>query len=124
MKDSAEIDARVQTIRLYGHNPNNPDAVAQISQYGDVGWLWSIRGERFWERADIISEKARGLDLKTLEGYVTPGHARLIRMVLGKMDYTYTITAKKWVKKYGREMCWGVWYLDKDITHKGGGLEE
>lgn len=124
MKNSVELDARVQTIRIYGHNADNPEAVAQISIYGDRAYLWSIKGERFWQRADAIAEKVLPLGVERLEGYITPSHARLVRMTLGKLGYFYKIEPKKFVKQYQREMCWGTWHLIKDSTYKGGELDE
>ena len=122
MKNSVELDKRGMTIRVYGHNANNPEAVAQISIYGDRGWLWSINGKQFWQRADEIAEKVLALGVELLEGYVRPSHARLAVAVMAKLDFPYTVGPKKFVEIYGRDMCWCVWHLKKFVPYNGGDI--
>lgn len=122
MKNSIALDHRVVTIRVYGHNADNPEAVAQLSLYGDRGYLWSIKGEQFWKRAEQIAEKVLALGVESLEGYVTPPHARLGRIALSKLGFQYSVGPKKFVIPYGREMCWCVWYLKKFTPYCGGDI--
>jgi hypothetical protein len=102
-----EIEANQFVIRVYDDaHPDNYIASALIRVYGDRGWMSSITGPRFYEALrDRVPEICAGVGTKTLEGYVTPAHARLMRMMF-KGRAGFEIAHKG--QCAGREMVWVV----------------
>lgn len=59
---------------------------AQIFLYGDRGFMYAIDGPGFWVAVnDHLVELMAYHGLRTLEGYMSPAHARLALRMIGRM---------------------------------------
>ena len=89
-------------------HPVNYVASCQIAKYGDVGWMFSITGKGFYEafaEPGSVRSLMEQAEVNTLEGYVVPSHARLMRAALRK---SATVELRQTGKMAGREMVWVV----------------
>lgn len=77
-----EISPRQYSIRVYAENePEKYDiASCQIFVYGDRGFMFSLHGPGFYKHIPQILEQVGKFGLRTLEGYVGKGHARLLHI--------------------------------------------
>jgi hypothetical protein len=83
-------------------------ASCQITQYGDVGWMFSITGAEFyaaWQQPGLVRNLMDQIGVKTLEGYVVPSHARLMRMALRNVC---SVESKSTGEMAGKKMVWVV----------------
>lgn len=61
-------------------------ASCQVFQYGDVGIMYGINGRKFYELMAVHGAQVMAqLRVKSLEGYITPSHARLMRIALRRV---------------------------------------
>jgi hypothetical protein len=78
-----EVEPSQFAVRVYGKHRDDYIAGATIRRYGDRGWMSQIIGPKFYEALrDNVPELMRLCQVKTLEGYMTRAHARLLRMML------------------------------------------
>lgn len=76
--------------------------------YGDVGCMYTINGSRFY---DAIADEQRlsslmeRLGVMSLEGYVTPSHARLMKFALRRVA---NVTERHTGMMAGHAMVWVV----------------
>ena len=70
---------------IYDDSSDRYCASFQISVYGDHGGMYSITGDKFYEffkDKDHVDELFSKLGVKTLEGYISKAHARLMKVAL------------------------------------------
>lgn len=70
---------------VYGEHPVDYEASAQVFVMGDRGLMHSITGSRFyehWRTPGAVDELLARCGVKTLEGYCTHAHARLMSHAL------------------------------------------
>lgn len=84
-----EVIPRMYSVAIYDDNhPVNYFATCQVFVYGDLGLMFAIIGPRFY---DALANRERltalmgRLGVRTLEGYVVPGHARLMKFMLRRI---------------------------------------
>ena len=102
------------SLRIYGNHPENPRARAQISNYGEIGWLSEIQGKEFWQAGNLIAEECLKQGIKTLSGYLRESHARLLSPILKKQGFSFIIGPSQYDGVYKRNLCWCTWYLEKE----------
>lgn len=80
-----EISPRQYSIRIYHKDePEKYDiASCQVFVYGDKGFIYSLHGPGFYQAFPQVIEEIQKLGIKSLEGYVSKSHARLLRMQQG-----------------------------------------
>lgn len=101
-----EVAPTQYALRVYGDHADDYIAGATIRTYGDRGWMSQIIGARFYEALrDHFLEILAAANCKTLEGYMTDAHARLLRR-LCKGRASFGITHRGMCA--GREMPWVV----------------
>jgi len=82
------------SVMVYGDDSVNYDASCNVFRYGDRGFMYSITGWKFyeaWRKQGALRSLLAQLDVKSLEGYVTAAHARLMRVALrhvGRVEVT------------------------------------
>ena len=81
-----EIAPRQVSVMLYDEDPVNYAASCQVFIYGDRGFMYSITGNRgfyrLWQNPVATKDLFKQLNVRTLEGYVSIAHARLMRAIL------------------------------------------
>jgi hypothetical protein len=94
------------TLRVYGGHPDNYVAFARISVEGDRGILKNAIGTDFFVAlSGSFEEILERCNVRTLEGYVTPVRARMLRMqARGRAEFEQLHTGIS----NGREMVWVV----------------
>jgi len=103
-----EIDPRQYSVRVYENEGDiNYTASCQVFVYGDVGLMYSINGRDFYRAFSQGIEKLREKGLKTLEGYVSDAHVKLLKRVLKER-----VSVPKRGMMAGREMPWVVVNLE------------
>jgi len=107
-----EIEPNQYVIRVYDdEHPDNYVASALIRVYGDRGWMSSIIGPRFYELLrDHLNEILDQVGVRTLEGYVTESHARLMRMMC-RGHAEFSISHRGMCA--GRRMPWVIFSKEK-----------
>jgi hypothetical protein len=77
-----EIRPTQYALRVYkGHSDNYP-ASAVIQTYGDKAWMSMISNPGFYRALrNHVPDILDAVGVRSLEGYVTPAHARLMRMM-------------------------------------------
>jgi hypothetical protein len=102
-----EVEPNQFVLRVYGgSHPDNYIASALIRTYGDRGFMSSIIGERFYQAMrEHLDEIMAKVGTRTLEGYMTKAHARLLRISL-RGRFAVQIQDKG--QCAGREMPWVV----------------
>ena len=102
-----EILPRQYSVVVFDeHAPVNYVASCQVFVYGDVGCMYTINGKRFYDAlADRVTVQnlMRDLGVKTLEGYVTPAHSRLMKFALRRAA---TVEEVHTGMMAGHEMVW------------------
>lgn len=111
-----EVDPRQFSVRVYDQDDVNYDSSCQVFRYGDRGFMYSINGDhgfyKMWVKPGALTSLLAQLKVRTLEGYVTRAHARLMRLALrgvGRVEIVHEGGMA------GREMVW-VCVRDKDST--------
>lgn len=82
----------IMSLVIFDRDGANYTASAQVCKDGDRGLMFAINGRRFYDalQTDLPAIMA-GLEVSSLEGYVVPGHSRLMARALrrvGKVDIT------------------------------------
>lgn len=108
MKLRFEASPNQYAVRVYddeGH-PDNYIASAIVRTYGDRGWMSNITGAGFYQALqEHLAPLMDQLNVKTLEGYMTPAHARLVKIVLAKTG-AGTLHISHYGEMAGRRMPW------------------
>jgi len=75
--------ARVMSVAIFDRAGANYTSSAQVTTDGDRGWMYSINGPGFYDalRTDLPA-LMEALEVRSLEGYVVPGHSRLMTRAL------------------------------------------
>lgn len=88
------IPRQVSVVVFDEQDTLNYCASCNVFIYGDRGFMYTINGEQFYA-AFALEGRAidllKKLNVRSLEGYVTKAHARLMRMALRK-DMNVEIT--------------------------------
>jgi hypothetical protein len=113
-----EISATQYALRVYYSHADNYVASATIRTYGDVGWMSQITGIKFYEALrEHFHEILAAAHCRTLEGYMTDAHARLLkRMCRGRAAFGITHRGQC----AGREMPWVIISPLEPIELDGG----
>lgn len=80
-----EVLPREYSIMVYGQHPSDYIASCQIMVCGDRGVIHSATGAgwyRHWAQPGAVDRLLAATGVKTLEGYATEAHARLMRHAL------------------------------------------
>jgi len=99
-----EISPRQYSLRIYDDDPTNYIAACQIFRYGDRCFMYSIQGRDFYKGYEEILKWLDTSGFRTLEGYVSEAHARLLRRVLRGSQYKIEILDKG--KFDGHDLVW------------------
>lgn len=101
-----KIVERQASVLVFDKDEINYTASCQVFTYGDVGLMYGINGRKFYElMAEQGPQVMEQLGVKSLEGYITKAHARLMRIALKKvatLDIAHTGMCA------GHEMVWVV----------------
>ena len=85
----------------------NDVASCMLFKYGDRWQMFNIRGRRFSEAWPEMLESCEHHGMKELSGYVTPAHARLVRMGGNRAGYEISISLPADIAdRPGVPMCW------------------
>lgn len=106
-----EIIPRQASVAIFDRsaaNQINYTASCNVFLYGDVGCMYTINGSQFYaalaEPGQLAALMA-SLGVKTLEGYVTPAHARLMRAALRRVAH---VVIRSEGEMAGHNMVWVV----------------
>lgn len=99
-----EISPRQHSIRVYANDPTNYVASCQVFQYGDRGILYSMYGKNFYKAYLEILTWADQNGIRTLEGYGSRAHYRLLRKIL--RNTSYKVTADEEGDFDGHRLVW------------------
>ena len=102
------VEPRQFSVMVYSDGTVNYDASCNVFKYGDRGFMYSMSGPKFylpWREEGVLQSLFDKLGVRTLEGYVTPHHARLLKMVLRPVG-NVEVTEKG--KMSGHDMVWAV----------------
>ena len=100
--------ASVILFPLYQPSAVNFGACFQVVRYGDRGFAYSISNPGFYDAMAgdrLLAPIMRDLGVRTLEGYVTPAHARLMAIAF-RQQADVQITGEG--EMQGHNMCWVV----------------
>lgn len=102
-----KVIPRQDTVLVFDDgDPLNYVASCQVWKYGDKGIMHTINGNRFYElMAELGGDVLERLGVETLEGYVTPAHARLMRIALKRVA---TVSVAHRGRMAGHDMVWVV----------------
>lgn len=101
-----EFIRRQESVRVLEGDDTHSCASCTITLHGDVGVMESIQGEKFYAAMGAdgwYRELIAHLGVKTLEGYATEAHFRLLRIALRHMA---SVEIKHRGMMAGREMVW------------------
>lgn len=102
-----EITPRQFSIRVYDdHNDTNYVASAQLFSYGDRCFLYAIHGKDFYKATIEILHALEEMGIKQIDGYASPAHARLCRMMLKKAGVSWTVEEDGAGKMFGHDLIW------------------
>lgn len=78
--------ARVMSVAIFDRAGINYTSSAQVCMDGDRGWMFAINGAGFYDalQTDLPALMAE-LEVSSLEGYVVPGHSRLMARALRRV---------------------------------------
>jgi len=84
--------ARMMSVAIFDKSGANYTSSAQVTMDGDRGWMFSINGAGFYDALQTdLPRLMAALEVSSLEGYVVPGHSRLMARALrrvGRVDIT------------------------------------
>lgn len=102
-----DILPRLHSVVVFDeHNPVNYIVSCQIFTYGDVGLIFTLNGQRFYDcfgRPGVLQKLFDDLGILTLEGYVTPAHARLMAFASRRVA---NVEETRRGRMAGHEMIW------------------
>jgi hypothetical protein len=105
------IDRQSSVLVFEDGEDVNYVASCQVFLYGDVGLMYGLNGRKFYELMAVKGAQIMAqLGVKMLEGYLTPAHARLMRIALNRIA---DVTEAHEGMMAGQVMVWVV------ITPKG-----
>jgi len=111
-----ETIPRLHSVVIYDDShPLNYIASCQIFCNGDVGIMFTINGQRFYDaltKPGVLSSLFTSLGIVSLEGYVVPSHARLMKFAARKVA---DVEEMHMGKMLGHDMIW-VKVTNKDIN--------
>jgi hypothetical protein len=83
--------ARVMSVAIFDRAGVNYTSSAQVCIDGSRGWMFAINGRGFYDalQTDLPAIMAE-LEVSSLEGYVVPGHSRLMARALRKVGKVET----------------------------------
>ena len=78
--------ARMMSVAIFDRAGVNYTSAAQVCMDGARGWMFAISGRGFYDalQTDLPGIMA-ALEVDSLEGYVVPGHSRLMTRALRKV---------------------------------------
>jgi len=84
--------ARLMSVAIFDRAGMNYTSSAQVCIDGARGWMFAINGRGFYDalQTDLPAMMAE-LEVESLEGYVVPGHSRLMTRALRKVGRVETI---------------------------------
>lgn len=83
--------ARVMSVAIFDRAGVNYTSSAQVCIDGARGWMFAINGRGFYDalQTDLPAMMAE-LEVESLEGYVVPGHSRLMTRALRRVGRVET----------------------------------
>lgn len=109
-----EFSVRELSVRVYldetdqdGNirKSDNYDAICSVFLYGTRGYVYNLHGGGFYLALAQLFQAVTDISpVDTLEGYVMPSHARLLKRELKKLKIKSTFS--KPLQSYGRSMVW------------------
>lgn len=98
--------ARVMSVAIFDRAGINYTSSAQVCMDGDRGWMFAINGAGFYDclQSDLPALMA-ALEVSSLEGYVVPGHSRLMARALRRVGRVETTDHGR---MNGHDMDWVV----------------
>jgi len=78
----------IMSLVIFDRDGANYTSSAQVCRDGDRGLMFAINGAGFYDalQTDLPAIMA-GLEVSSLEGYVVPGHSRLMSRALRRVGY-------------------------------------
>ena len=102
-----EVTPRQFSVRVYEKEGDTDYlASAQFFSYGDRVSFYSICGNRFYEAMLLILDKLEKDNINKIDGYVSPAHSRLLRMMLKKYKADWSISEDGPGKMFGHNLIW------------------
>lgn len=78
--------ARVMSVAIFDRAGINYTSSAQVCMDGDRGWMFAINGAGFYDALQTdLPDLMAALEVSSLEGYVVPGHSRLMARALRRV---------------------------------------
>jgi hypothetical protein len=109
-----ETSVRELSIRVYldeiddqgkTRQSDNYDAVCSVFIYGKRAFVYNLHGGGFYlALAQLFEALLKITRIDTLEGFVLPSHARLLKRELKKLEVKSSYSSP--VESYGRKMIW------------------
>lgn len=104
-----ELSARVYLDELDQdgnlRQSDNYDAICSVFLYGTRGYVYNLHGGGFYLALAQLFQAVTDISpVDTLEGYVMPSHARLLKRELKKLGIKSTFSKPS--NTYGRNMIW------------------
>lgn len=100
-----EVEPTQFAVRIYGEHRDDYIAGCTVRRYGDRGWMSQIIGPKFWTAMRVhFPDVMRACRVRTMEGYMTKAHARLVRMALRGSELKFDIGHEG--ECAGRTMPW------------------
>ena len=83
--------ARMMSVAIFDRSGANYTSAAQVCMDGARGWMFAISGRGFYDalQTDLPAIMA-ALEVDSLQGYVVPGHSRLMTRALRKVGRVET----------------------------------
>lgn len=113
-----EVLPRQFSVMVYGSHPTDYVASCQVAVSGDRGMMHSISGAgwfKHWEQPGEVDRLLTALGVRTLEGYATAAHARLMARALRHVAKVSISTPGNMA---GRSMLWVI------VEKKSGSLKQ
>lgn len=101
-----EVTPRQFSIRVYDDHATDYIASAQLFSYGDRCSIYSIQGKDFYKALPEITVAIERESISIIEGYVSPAHARLCRMMLKKIGSSWVLKEDGAGKMFGHDLIW------------------
>lgn len=101
-----EVFPRQYSVMVFGEHPENYESSCQVTIQGDRGMMHSISGAKWfkhWEKPGEVDRLLDAMGVKSLEGYATLAHARLMQRALRHVANVSICTPGNMA---GRAMVW------------------
>lgn len=84
--------ARMMSVAIFDRAGMNYTSAAQVCMDGARGWMFAISGRGFYDALQTdLPGIMSALEVDSLEGYVVPGHSRLMTRALRKVGKVQTV---------------------------------